>query len=232
MPIRHRGQLHGILNLESMSLEFFTPGMCAMFDAVAAQIAGAVHLAKVLNELEIANSKLQQLSMSDGLTGIANRRSFDQMLAREWSAHQQSGESLALLLVDVDCFKALNDALGHLCGDECLCALAQLCTEVANDAGAHLSRYGGEEFVLLLAAGGSAVAEKLAKTLCQRVAALRIAHPASPVASHVTVSIGVSACRPLSSIPAQSLIMSADHALYAAKAAGRNRVVVRLGTTS
>ena len=228
VPIDHRGQLHGILNLESNSLDFFTPGVCAMFDAVAAQIAGAVHLAWVVRELEIANGKLEQLSMSDGLTGIANRRSFDQAFAREWATHQQSGDSMALLLVDVDCFKALNDALGHLCGDECLCELARTCTEVAHAAGIHVSRYGGEEFVLLLAGSDLAAAQTLAETLCRRVEALAIVHPTSPVARHVTVSIGVSAIRPQPSIRASSLIMTADRALYVAKAAGRNRVAARI----
>jgi GAF domain-containing protein len=99
VPIRHRAHLHGVLNLESTSADFFTQEVCATFDAIALQIAGAVHFARVVRELELANRKLEQLSMSDGLTGIANRRSFDQRLAEEWQRHAQAGESLALLLV-------------------------------------------------------------------------------------------------------------------------------------
>jgi diguanylate cyclase (GGDEF)-like protein len=227
VPVRHRGCLHGILTLESTFKNFFTPGICAMFDAVAAQIAGAVHLARALRELEIANRKLEKLSMSDGLTGVANRRGFDLAFAREWAAHGHRGESMALLLVDVDCFKALNDALGHVRGDECLRELARTLTMVAHRAGVHLSRYGGEEFVLLLAGGDLAEARTLAETLRRRVEALAIRHPTSPVAAHVTVSIGVSAVCPQPSARSQLLIMSADRALYAAKAAGRNCVVAR-----
>ena len=225
VPIRHRGRLHGVLNLESTAADFFSPEVCAMFDAVALQIAGTVHLARVVGELELANRKLEQLSMSDGLTGIANRRSFDQQLAREWQRHAQADQSLALLLVDVDCFKALNDACGHVFGDECLRRLARLCGEVAAEAHAHLSRYGGEEFVLLLPGCDLRRAQRLGAELCRRIEALAIGHPASPVADHVTVSIGVSAGRPDPSQPPESLIVVADRALYAAKANGRNGAV-------
>jgi diguanylate cyclase (GGDEF)-like protein len=225
VPIRHRAHLHGVLNLESIAADFFTPEVCAMFDAVALQIAGTVHLARVVRELELANRKLEQLSMSDGLTGIANRRSFDQRLAEEWQRHAQSGDSLALLLVDVDCFKALNDACGHVFGDECLRELARLCAEIVDGTQAHVSRYGGEEFVLLLPGRDLDEAQRLGVDLCRRIAALAIGHPASIVANHITVSIGVSAARPDPRQPAESLIAVADRALYAAKAKGRNGVV-------
>ncbi|WP_077442511.1 diguanylate cyclase [Rhodanobacter sp. C01] len=225
VPIRHRAHLHGVLNLESTSADFFTPEVCAMFDAVALQIAGAVHLARVVRELELANRKLEQLSMSDGLTGIANRRSFDQRLAEEWQRHAKEGGFLALLLIDVDCFKALNDACGHVFGDECLRVLARLCAEIVQGTQAHVSRYGGEEFVLLLPGCNLADAKRLGLDLCRRIDALALNHPASIVADHVTVSIGVSAARPDPRQPPESLIVVADRALYEAKAKGRNGVV-------
>lgn len=227
VPMCHRGSLLGVLDLESTFKNFFTPEMCVMFDAVAAQVAGAVYMAQALRELEVANGKLKQLSMRDGLTGIANRRSFDQAFAREWAVHQKSGNSMALLLVDVDCFKALNDTRGHLFGDECLRELARLCAVVARDSRVHVARYGGEEFVLLLPDCGLDAARKLGVELCRRIEVLAVEHPASPVASYVTVSIGVSAVCPQLEFPPQSLIQSADRALYAAKAEGRNRVVAR-----
>lgn len=225
VPLRHRGDLLGWLNLESTFTHFFTPGMCEMFEAVGLQVAGAVHLARALNRLEMDNSHLKQLSLSDGLTGVANRRSFDQSLEREWAAHEHSGESMALLLVDVDCFKAFNDALGHPGGDECLRVLAQTLTRVASGARVHLSRYGGEEFVLLLAGADLADARRLADALRSAVEQLALHHPNSPVARYVTVSIGVSAARPEPTSRPQSLLISADRALYAAKKAGRNCVV-------
>ncbi|MEP7185568.1 MAG: diguanylate cyclase [Rhodanobacter sp.] len=227
VPIRHREHLHGILNLESTFKDFFTPPICAMFDAVALQIAGAVHLARLASELEIANRKLEHLSMSDGLTGIANRRSFDQALAREWASHQDRGASMALLLVDVDYFKALNDARGHPFGDDCLRALARMCADMAPDALAHVSRYGGEEFVLILPDSDLPMAHDFAVNLCRGVEALALEHPASPLGPHITVSIGVSALCPGPKVGPKSLLMAADRALYAAKAEGRNRVVAR-----
>lgn len=225
VPIRHRAHLHGVLNLESTRADFFTPEVCATFDAVALQIAGAVHLVRVVRELELANRKLEQLSMSDGLTGIANRRCFDRRLAEEWQRHARDRESLALLLVDVDCFKALNDVRGHVCGDECLRVLAHLCAEVIDGTQALVARYGGEEFVLLLPGCDQHDALRLGENLCHRVEALAIVHPASAVAEYVTVSIGASAACPDTTQPPELLIVSADRALYVAKARGRNRVV-------
>jgi diguanylate cyclase (GGDEF)-like protein len=228
VPIRHRARLHGVLNLESTRAEFFTPEVRAMFDAVALQIAGTIHLARVVRELELANRKLEQLSMSDGLTGIANRRCFDLRLAEEWQRHVREGRSLALLLVDVDCFKALNDARGHLHGDECLRELARLCTRVAEGNCELVARYGGEELALLLVDGDLRAARRLGERLRKRVEALAMEHPASSVGKYVTVSVGASALRPDASQTSEALIDTADRALYAAKARGRNRVVARL----
>lgn len=227
VPIRHRARLHGVLNLESTHSGFFTPDVCATFDVVALQIAGAIHFARVVRELEQANRKLRELSMSDGLTGIANRRCFDQRLIEEWQRHACDGRWLALLLVDVDCFKPLNDACGHLYGDECLRELARLCSEVASGAQELVARYGGEELALLLPGCGLRDARGLADRLRRRVEAQAMAHPTSPVAPHVTVSIGVSVVRPRMLQSPESLIAASDRALYAAKAGGRNRVVSR-----
>lgn len=227
VPIRHRTRLHGVLNLESTRADLFTPEVCAVFDAVANQIAGAIHYARVVRELEQANRKLQQLSMSDGLTGIANRRCFDERLADEWQQHARDGQSLALLLVDVDCFKPLNDARGHLYGDECLRELARVCSEATRSADELVARYGGEELALLLPNSNMRDARRIAERLRRRIEALAIAHPTSPVGPHVTVSIGVSAVRPQASQAPDALIETSDRALYAAKARGRNRVVAR-----
>lgn len=101
VPIRHRERLHGVLNLESTQADFFSAEVRAVFDAIAAQIAGAIHLARIVHELEQANRRLRQLSLSDGLTGVANRRCFDAQLAEEWQRHLARAQPLALLLVDV-----------------------------------------------------------------------------------------------------------------------------------
>ncbi|MEO7324000.1 MAG: diguanylate cyclase [Dokdonella sp.] len=227
VPICHRARLHGVLNLESTRADFFSPEVCAVFDAIAIQVAGAIHYARVVRELELANRKLQQLSMSDGLTGIANRRCFDERLAEEWVRHAQDRRSLALLLVDVDCFKPLNDARGHLHGDECLRVLATICISILRDPDELLARYGGEEFALLLPRCGLDEGRRMAERLRRRVEALALAHLTSPVAPHVTVSVGVSAICPDAAQSPDILIGMSDRALYIAKAKGRNRVVAR-----
>lgn len=227
VPIRHRDRLHGVLNLESTQAGFFTAAVRRMFDAVAAQIAGTIHLARVVLELEQANRKLQQLSMSDGLTGIANRRCFDEHLDGAWRRHAREQRWLALLLVDADCFKRLNDACGHLYGDECLREIARLCGEVFAGTEALVARYGGEEFAIVLPGADAAEARRFGDRLCRQVRWRALVHPASPVAPCLTVSVGVAAVRPHAAALPSSLIAVADRALYAAKAAGRDRVVAR-----
>jgi diguanylate cyclase (GGDEF)-like protein len=225
VPIRHRARLHGVLNIESTHSDFFTVDACAVFDAIADQVAGAIHLARMAGELELANRKLEQLSMSDGLTGIANRRCFDERLAVEWQRVARDGGPLALLLVDADCFKALNDECGHLYGDECLRELARLCSAAVDGERDLVARYGGEELVLLLPGRDLRAARRIAERLRKRIEAAAMAHPSSPVAPCVTVSIGVAALQPSRLQLPDELIRAADQALYAAKARGKNRVV-------
>lgn len=227
VPIRHRDRLHGVLNLESTQAGFFTADVRRMFDAVAAQIAGTIHLARVVLELEQANRKLQQLSMSDGLTGIANRRCFDEHLEEAWGRHARDRRWLALLLVDADCFKRLNDACGHLYGDECLREIARLCGEVFAGTEALVARYGGEEFAIVLPGADATAARRFGGRLCRQVRSRALVHPASPVAPCLTVSVGVAAVQPRATALPSSLIAVADRALYAAKAQGRDRVVAR-----
>jgi diguanylate cyclase (GGDEF)-like protein len=216
-----------VLNLESTRTDFFRPEVCEVFDAIAAQVAGAIHLARVVRELEVANRRLQRLSMSDGLTGIANRRCFDLRLAEEWERHALAAEPLALLLVDADCFKPLNDALGHLHGDECLRRLALLCDSMCAGSDDLVARFGGEELALLLPRRALREARRLAERVRHRVEREAMPHPRSHVAGHVTVSIGACATRPTPPHRPEALVASADRALYLAKAQGRNRVVAR-----
>ena len=225
VPIRHRARLHGVLNIESRHAAFFTADVCAVFDAVADQIAGAIHLARMADELEAANRKLAQLSMSDGLTGIANRRCFDERLANDWARLAREGRSLALLLVDADSFKPLNDASGHLHGDECLRELARIGASFADDDEDLVARFGGEELVLLLPGRDQQAAHAIGERLRRKVEAAAMPHPSSIVAPHVTVSIGVGAMRPDVALSPEALIDAADRALYVAKARGRNCVV-------
>jgi diguanylate cyclase (GGDEF)-like protein len=177
-------------------------------------------------DLQRANEELVRLSSTDSLTGLANRRFFDQTLDEECARIRRSSAELALVLFDVDHFKALNDTLGHPRGDMCLAMLASEMNLVARRSVDLAARCGGEEFAIILPNTGLEGARRVAEAVRQGFASLNLPHPASPIASYLTVSAGVAvATREERSTP-ESLIAAADRALYAAKRSGRNRVVV------
>ena len=182
--------------------------------------------AEVNLELEGANRTLEQLSLVDGLTGVSNRRHFDDRLRAEWSRATRSGKPVALALFDVDHFKAYNDTYGHQAGDRCLVQVAGALGNAARRPGDVVARYGGEEFVVLLPGADLAAAAAYTENLRGRVEALALAHESSSAASHVTVSAGVAASVPTAQTQAATLVAAADAALYAAKREGRNRVAL------
>jgi len=187
------------------------------------------HYASVFSDNTVRNqmeAKLRELSSLDGLTGIANRRSFDEALAREWARAQREGRPLSLLMMDIDHFKAYNDHHGHLAGDGCLAEVAGTIAAAVRRAGDHAARYGGEEFAVILPNADAVAAAKVAEKIRASVAALELPHGASDTAAFVTLSVGVATLTPLRTLQASELIAAADRALYQAKHAGRNRVVV------
>lgn len=171
-------------------------------------------------------SDLEQLSMVDSLTGLANRRQFDEVLEREWGRCKRERQSIALIFLDVDKFKPYNDHYGHQRGDDCLRDLARVFAKGARRPSDLAVRYGGEEFVLLLPETGLLAARQIAETLVRDVQALGLPHTASDVADVVTVSAGVSALMPHHGDSGQQLVSLADTALYRAKQEGRNCVRV------
>ena len=180
--------------------------------------------------LEAAMVKLSQQAITDGLTGIANRRRFDEVLPREWRRAMRGGDPLSLLLIDVDHFKAFNDRLGHQGGDECLRLIAQTIAGVIRRPHDLVARYGGEEFVAVLPATSLEGAQRIAEALRAAVAAMPVPQPMMPqlagTNAAVTVSIGVATAIPTGDTQPASLIDAADAALYTAKRNGRNRVSV------
>jgi len=177
--------------------------------------------------LILLNRQLQEWSFIDALTGIGNRRYFDDTLGKEWSRGLRHNYPLTLVLFDVDYFKRYNDSLGHQKGDECLKAIARATADTFPRKTDFVGRYGGEEFAVILPNTPVDMSLKLCEKLRQNIEELGIPHPASDVSGFVTVSIGAAHVMPtMEGSPAQ-LIVEADKALYEAKRQGRNRVVMR-----
>jgi diguanylate cyclase (GGDEF)-like protein len=167
--------------------------------------------------------RLEKLSLVDSLTGLANRRYFDQAFAREWRRCRRELRPMTLMFVDVDYFKAYNDFYGHQRGDDCLRDLAQVIAEHCSRAGDLAARYGGEEFVLLYPGIDRDEARELARQIMGAVHERAIPHARSEVANIVTVSIGVSVMAPGQESDRELLLRTADEALYTAKQGGRDR---------
>jgi len=175
--------------------------------------------------LRAANQQLERLARTDGLTGLANRRCFDEVLDAEWKRQRRDGQPLSLLLADIDHFKRYNDACGHQAGDRCLAAVAQAIRRAVKRPADLAARYGGEEFVVVLPGTPAEGARHVAERIRAGVEGLALPHPSSPVAGHVTLSLGVATLVPGEGAPGD-LTRRADEALYRAKELGRNRVVV------
>ncbi|WP_374673851.1 diguanylate cyclase domain-containing protein [Ideonella sp.] len=181
------------------------------------------HMRQAMAQLDQANQRLARLAARDALTGLPNRRQFDEQSTEEIQRARRDGSSLALLMIDVDHFKAYNDQLGHAQGDECLKRVATAVAGVQRRPGDLVARWGGEEFAVLLPQTDRAGAEHVARRLIERLERLGLPHPASPL-GRVSVSVGLHVMRPATGGTVGALLEGADTALYLAKRAGRNRL--------
>ena len=218
--------------------QHITLGLTAIFLLLAIQ---AVHAAVVQlsyltgrnllvereHELRVANAALEELSLQDPLTGIANRRRLNSALANTWRRAARKGQPMALLMIDIDFFKGVNDLHGHTYGDECLIALARVMSAHARRPDDVVARMGGEEFVLLLPDTDGNGAAAVAARLHEAIRLLAIANNASPFDGMLTVSIGIGSALPKPGTESLSLIDCADQALYQAKGTGRNKTCAR-----
>lgn len=206
-----------------------------LFSATIISLHGSPHILSVTQDIserkqaEAAmaelNTKLEAMSSTDSLTGLANRRHFDDMFAREYARHVRSGSELALIMVDIDCFKPFNDTYGHLAGDACLREISQVLLNSTNRAADLVARYGGEEFVCILPETDAAGAVVIAERIRQGIYARAIPHKSSTVCAYVTASLGVITARCTAERQEHELLEQADALLYQAKEQGRNRLV-------
>jgi len=179
----------------------------------------AMHLS-----LKRKQEMLEEFAFIDALTEIPNRRRFDEVAEQEWSRSMRSGKPMSLLLMDVDHFKEYNDTYGHGRGDTALRRLAQAMADTMRRAGDFVARYGGEEFVAVLPYTDAAKARETAGRVMDAVEALAIEHSASPVAPHLTISVGVLTATPRAGLKLEQALEAVDQALYAAKHQGRRCV--------
>jgi diguanylate cyclase (GGDEF)-like protein len=244
-PVVHQGLVIGVVCLENNQTSgAFTPERLELLGILAAQAAISIEnsllyanleqrvqertleLSLATEKLKSANEALEKLTLTDALTQVSNKRHFQQVYEDEWKRAMRAGSSLTLMLIDIDCFKLYNDTYGHLEGDRCLKAVAGALGKVVCRASDLLSRFGGEEFIVLLPNVSLADANLIASRLVESVRKLGIPHKASVAGDEVSISLGLAQAVPQQGAPQNDLIETADQALYRAKTSGRNRYCV------
>ena len=198
-------------------------------DYIVKPIRPSIVQARVRNHIELKRSRdlLERLTTQDHLTGISNRRRFDDSLHAEWQRAAREQTPLSLVAIDIDHFKAYNDHYGHPGGDQCLIEVARALAACVTRPTDLVARCGGEEFGCLLPSTDNIGASRLAEQMRAAIEALGLEHAQSLTHRYVTISLGVSTAIPQADEPAQALVDMADAALYEAKGAGRNRLVAR-----
>ena len=219
VPLKFGADVIGVLSVQSTSEAAYDADDVELLETCALYLAVRVHDARQ----EGLNRTLAGLASRDGLTGVANRRSFDEQLADQWELCAKSGAQLAVVFVDVDYFKAFNDSYGHIAGDACLQQVAQALAACTKRPGDMLARYGGEEFVAVLPATNAADAVLVAERMRAAVEAMAIEHDGSSL-GHVSISAGVAAATASIDGDVVAVVKAADEAAYRAKGDGRNRV--------
>ncbi len=217
-PLSNLVSLAGKLSKGDLEARCDTHSMVSEFNTLSEEFND------MADSLQKTNQKLSNLGLIDGLTNIANRRSFDKKLEEEWFRAQRTKRPLSLFMVDLDYFKIFNDTYGHLAGDDCLRTIGLILKNVANRSTDLPARYGGEEFAVILPETDSQGAQAIAETLHTQVGQREIPHEASDVSQYMTVSIGIATLVDASVINSPvELIKLADKQLYKAKEEGRNK---------
>lgn len=198
-----------------------------LFYANTAGIVGCYFFEKTMRSNFINQRKLEDMAQKDVLTGIYNRRFFEENYQRIWRQASRDEKYLSVMLVDVDLFKNYNDFYGHVSGDKCLRLIANTLSALVKRPLDIVARYGGEEFVVVCYNARRDFALSLSEQMCEKIESLNIPHSNSHVSGHVTLSIGAAVVIPDSDFSSEYLLETADKALYEAKRTGRNKVVIR-----
>jgi diguanylate cyclase (GGDEF)-like protein len=198
---------------------------CVVFATTLMSVLSALRMERLLRANFIENRLLNDIAERDGLTGLYNRRMFDNLTSRLWLQAQRNQEPLQIILVDIDHFKAYNDLYGHQAGDTCIRRVASIIARAAKRPFDFCARYGGEEFALVLYAPSGTEPTALPEQIRRDTMALAISHAHAEAAPVLTVSIGSATAQPDTKRSLAGLIQTADEALYRAKQLGRNRVL-------
>lgn len=223
-PLMMNTKIIGVMTIQSEEKDAFTQYHVEMLKSLSSYAAIAINNAIKSKELEDLNQVLVSLSEIDQLTGVANRRKLDKYINCVWNTSIEDGDSLALLVIDVDYFKEYNDNYGHLEGDKCLASIADVLS-CANKIPHFVGRYGGDEFVVVLTKCSIEDAVEFAENIKTSMEELNILHKFSKVSDRVTLSIGVACVVPSRDIQLIEFLRKADELLYAAKKSGKNRVM-------
>ncbi len=194
-----------------------------LYDAEG-KIIGTMGISRDITRRKQMEAELHRLAHIDGLTGISNRRVFDETLEREWHRAKRGHSPISLIMIDIDDFKAYNDHYGHLAGDDCLKQVAGILKARLGRPGDLLARYGGEEFVAILTNTDPIGAAIAAEDIRNQIERLNIPHKTSRVRDHITISLGIAGSIPSGYLSPEKMLLAADNALYTAKQKGRNQI--------
>jgi diguanylate cyclase (GGDEF)-like protein len=239
-PLIVEDQIIGVMTVQSRRRNVYTPQTLETLGTLSAYLSVAIlnaqksealhkeiqHREAAQNKLHQLNQELAALSEQDSLTGIANRRRFEEFYLQEWSRALRAHEPLSLMMIDVDHFKQYNDTYGHVAGDEIIVKIAGLICHNVKRTSDLVARYGGDEFIILLSNTDEGGALKVAADIQKIVAEAGLAHESSPISRVITLSIGLSSVTPRLDLVRHEIVQNVDQALYEAKEHGRNQIII------
>jgi diguanylate cyclase (GGDEF)-like protein len=228
VPLLKEEQLWGLLSAQSQQPRDWQPEEQRLLETIGTLVSTAVQRDRLHRHLTRANRKLQRFAYLDGLTRVANRRRFEEFLSQEWRRLMREQSPIALIMVDIDHFKAYNDIYGHQAGDDCLRRVAGILRSAVQRPADIVARYGGEEFAIVLPNTDIGGAETVAEKIRMLIHRAKLPHQGSAVSEFITLSLGVTVMLPHPLKAPDDLIKIADQALYEAKKSGRDRIVCQL----